>query len=47
LTVISGFLGWKMIATHHVGVDLTPEQERIDPDTERNRARRQHYLDAG
>jgi uncharacterized membrane protein len=47
LTIISGFLGWKLIATHHVGVDLTPEQERIDPATAQHRASRQHYLDAG
>ena len=33
-----GLLGWKMIATHHVGIDLTPEQERIEPvKSERNR----------
>ena len=31
LTLGAGFLGWKMIGTHRVGVDLTPEQERIDP----------------
>ena len=31
LTMIGGALGWKMIGTHHVGVDLTPEQERLEP----------------
>lgn len=31
LTVAGGFLGWKMVQTHHVGVDLTPEQERLEP----------------
>lgn len=31
LTAAAGFLGWRMIGTHHVGVDLTPEQERLDP----------------
>ena len=31
LTMVAGFLGWKMVGTHHVGVDLTPDQERIDP----------------
>jgi uncharacterized membrane protein len=31
LTVIAGFLGWAMVQTHHVGVDLTPEQARQEP----------------
>lgn len=31
LTVAAGFLGWKLVQTHHVGVDLTPEQERYEP----------------
>jgi uncharacterized membrane protein len=31
LTAAAGFLGWKMVQTHHVGVDLTPEQERLEP----------------
>lgn len=31
LTMIGGALGWKMIGKHHVGVDLTPEQERLEP----------------
>jgi uncharacterized membrane protein len=31
LTVAAGFLGWKLVQTHHVGVDLTPEQERLEP----------------
>jgi uncharacterized membrane protein len=31
LTVIAGFLGWKLVQTHHVGVELTPEQERYEP----------------
>jgi uncharacterized membrane protein len=31
LTVVAGFFGWKMVQTHHVGVDLTPEQERYEP----------------
>jgi uncharacterized membrane protein len=30
-TLVAGFLGWRMVQTHHVGVQLTPEQERIDP----------------
>jgi uncharacterized membrane protein len=31
LTAVAGFLGWKMVQTHHVGVDLSPEQERFEP----------------
>jgi uncharacterized membrane protein len=31
LTLAAGFLGWKLVQTHHVGVDLTPEQERLEP----------------
>jgi uncharacterized membrane protein len=30
-TIAAGYLGWRMVQTHHVGVLLTPEQERIDP----------------
>lgn len=30
-TVCAGYLGWKMVQVHHVGVDLTPEQERLEP----------------
>ena len=30
-TLIGGFLGWKMVGTHHVGIDLSPEQERWEP----------------
>jgi uncharacterized membrane protein len=31
LTGVAGFLGWKMVQVHHVGVDLTPEQQRLEP----------------
>ena len=31
LTLVAGYLGWKMVQTHHVGIDLTPEQERLEP----------------
>lgn len=31
LTIVAGYLGWKMVQTHHVGIDLTPEQERLEP----------------
>ena len=31
LTGITGYYGGKMVVTHHVGIDLTPEQERLEP----------------
>ena len=31
-TVVAGFFGWTLVQKHHVGVDLTPEQERLEPD---------------
>jgi len=31
LTIVAGFFGWKLVQTHHVGVDLTKEQERFEP----------------
>jgi uncharacterized membrane protein len=31
LTVAAGFQGWKLIQDHHVGVKLSPEQERLEP----------------
>jgi uncharacterized membrane protein len=31
MTMAAGFLGWKLVQTHHVGVLLTPEQERFEP----------------
>jgi uncharacterized membrane protein len=30
-TLLAGFLGWKMVQVHHVGIDLTPEQRRLEP----------------
>jgi uncharacterized membrane protein len=30
-TLCAGFLGWKMIQKHHVGIDLTPEQKAQEP----------------
>jgi uncharacterized membrane protein len=30
LTLAAGFLGWNMVQQHHVGIDLTAEQQRID-----------------
>jgi hypothetical protein len=29
-TVGAGYFGWTMIQTDHVGVELTPEQERLE-----------------
>jgi uncharacterized membrane protein len=31
LTLAAGYHGWELIATHKVGVSLTPEQERLEP----------------
>lgn len=31
LTLIAGFLGWSLVQKHHIGVMLTPEQQKIDP----------------
>lgn len=31
LTLPAGFLGWSLVQDHHVGVRLTPEQERLEP----------------
>ena len=30
-TLGAGFFGWTLVQTHHVGVDLTREQERAEP----------------
>lgn len=32
LTLPAGFLGWSLVQDHHVGVQLTAEQERLEPD---------------
>jgi uncharacterized membrane protein len=31
LTLPAGFLGWDLVQRHHVGVELTPEQEKLEP----------------
>lgn len=31
LTLPAGFLGWSLVQDHHVGVQLTAEQERLEP----------------
>jgi uncharacterized membrane protein len=30
LLLVSGYLGWSLVQDHHVGVNLTKEQELID-----------------
>lgn len=30
---VAGFLGWKLVQTHHVGVDLSAEQQRLESRT--------------
>lgn len=32
LTGVAGYLGWTLTQKHHIGIDLTPEQERLEPD---------------
>ncbi len=34
LTVAAGFQGWALIQKHHVGVTLTPEQQRLEQQTQ-------------
>ncbi|HEX6765828.1 MAG TPA: DUF2231 domain-containing protein [Polyangiaceae bacterium] len=29
--LVSGYLGWTLVQTHHVGVDLTREQQALEP----------------
>jgi uncharacterized membrane protein len=31
LTLAAGFYGWSLVQKHHIGVSLTPDQERIEP----------------
>ena len=31
LTLVAGFLGWTLVQNHHVGISLTPDQEKIEP----------------
>ncbi|HET7545106.1 MAG TPA: DUF2231 domain-containing protein [Polyangiaceae bacterium] len=39
LTVPAGFLGWSLVQDHHVGIQLSNEQERLEPvHTEATRA---------
>jgi uncharacterized membrane protein len=41
LTLGAGWLGWRLVQTHHVGVILTPEQERLEPGPEPHEPRRE------
>jgi uncharacterized membrane protein len=34
LTVGAGLFGWTLIQNHHVGVELTPDQARLEPDAQ-------------
>lgn len=29
-TLVGGFLGWKLVGVHHIGIEPTTEQERVD-----------------
>lgn len=33
-TLGAGYFGWNLVQKHHVGVDLTPEQDRLDSSRE-------------
>jgi uncharacterized membrane protein len=35
LTLSAGFIGWALVQTHHVGVLLTDEQQRLEPNGRR------------
>lgn len=35
--LVSGYLGWTLVQTHHVGVDLSREQRRLEPDAKLRR----------
>lgn len=34
LTMLGGYLGWEMIGHHHVGVELSPDQARLESDVQ-------------
>ena len=38
-TIGAGFFGWKLVQTHHVGVDLSEEQRRLEPELHGAQAR--------
>ena len=30
-TLAAGWLGWRLVQTHHIGIELSPDQERVEP----------------
>jgi hypothetical protein len=36
LLLMSGYYGWTLVQTHHVGIDLTREQELLDRTRQRH-----------
>jgi hypothetical protein len=34
LTIFAGFFGWEMVQKHHVGIDLKPGQNALEPQNE-------------
>jgi hypothetical protein len=43
VTVGAGFYGWTLIQYHHVGVELTPEQSRLEPAANQPKGTEQTY----
>jgi uncharacterized membrane protein len=43
LTIGAGFFGWKLVQTHHVGVELSDEQSLLEPDELEPRASRRRH----
>ena len=41
-TIAAGFFGWKMVQTHHVGVELSDEQRRLEPTAFEQASRARH-----
>jgi uncharacterized membrane protein len=41
-TLPAGFLGWSLVQDHHVGVQLSPDQERLQPELEHDLENRRH-----
>jgi uncharacterized membrane protein len=38
-TFIAGYFGWEMVQKHHVGIDLTPEQKKLEPEQDEDEQR--------
>ena len=43
VTIGAGFFGWTLIQDHHVGVELTPEQARLEPAVNRPKGSEQTF----